>query len=86
MPLNAWSHLAATYDGTTMRIFVNGTQAATPAATGTLPKSTGEVWIGGNNVWSEWFAGLIDKVRVYNRALTAADIQADMTRAVVPGS
>ena len=34
--------------------------------------------IGGNCVWGEWFNGLIDEVRVYNRALTAAEIQNDM--------
>ena len=31
---------------------------------------------------NEWFAGLIDEVRVYNKALTAAEIQADMTKPV----
>jgi hypothetical protein len=35
--------------------------------------------IGGNTIWSEWFSGLIDEVRVYNRALTGAEIQADMS-------
>ena len=40
--------------------------------------------IGGNAVWNEWFAGRIDEVRVYNRALAAADVQADMDRPVTP--
>ena len=34
--------------------------------------------IGGNNVWSEWFNGQIDEVRVYSHALTAAEIVSDM--------
>ena len=51
-----------------------------------MPNSTGPLRIGGNNVWSRVLRGRIDEVRVYNRALTAADIQADMARAVVPGS
>ena len=51
-----------------------------------MPNSTGVLRIGGNNIWPEWFSGRIDEVRVYNRALTAADVQADMARAVVPGS
>jgi hypothetical protein len=38
--------------------------------------------IGGNGVWPEWFAGLIDDVRVYNRPLSAAEVQADMATAV----
>ena len=40
--------------------------------------------IGGNGVWGEYFNGVIDEVRVYDRALTASAIQADMTRGVAP--
>jgi hypothetical protein len=82
-PLNAWTHLAATYDRTTLRLYVNGTQVATKAVTGNIKTSTGVLRIGGNSSWSdEWFSGLIDEVRVYNTALTAAQIQADMTKPV----
>jgi hypothetical protein len=81
-PTNTWTHLAATWDGTTQRLFVNGVQVATRAVGGTMLTSTGVLRIGGNDVWAEWFAGLIDEVRLYNRALSAAEIQADMTRAV----
>jgi hypothetical protein len=38
--------------------------------------------IGGNAVWGEWFAGQIDEVRVYNKALSVAQIQADMAAAL----
>jgi len=34
--------------------------------------------MGGNGIWGEWFAGLIDEVRVYNRVLTASEVQQDM--------
>jgi hypothetical protein len=82
-PLNAWTHLAATYDGTTQRLYVNGVQVATRATTGSIRASTGVLRIGGNNSWTnEWFAGLIDEVRLYNKALTAAEIQADMAKPV----
>jgi hypothetical protein len=43
-----------------------------------IPASTGPLRIGGNSIWSEWFAGLIDEVRVYNRALGATEIEQDM--------
>ena len=82
LPLNTWTHLAATYDGGNLRLYVNGTQAATLALTANIPVTTGQLKIGGNGVWSEWFKGLIDEVRVYNRALTAAEIQADRDRPV----
>ena len=43
---------------------------------------TSPVRIGGNTIWSEWFNGLIDEVRIYNRALSAAEIQTDMNTAI----
>jgi glucose/arabinose dehydrogenase len=82
LPLNTWSHVATTYDGATQKLYVNGTQVASRAQTGAIPASTGPFRIGGNSIWGEWFAGLIDEVRVYNRALTAAEIGTDMTTAI----
>ncbi|HEY6693405.1 MAG TPA: LamG-like jellyroll fold domain-containing protein, partial [Solirubrobacteraceae bacterium] len=82
---NAWTHLATTWDGATLRLYVNGTQVSTMALTGTMPASTGPLKIGGNAVWPEWYRGLIDEVRVYRRALTTAEVTGDMNRAVVGG-
>jgi hypothetical protein len=82
LPLNTWTHLAATYDGTTMRLFVNGVQVGARAQTGNIVVSTRTLRIGGNSVWGEYFNGLIDDVRIYNRALTAAEIQTDMSTPV----
>jgi len=38
--------------------------------------------LGGNAIWGEWFKGTLDEVRIYNRALTAGEIQTDMTTPV----
>jgi hypothetical protein len=84
LPLNTWTHLAATYDGATLRIYINGVQVRSRAFTGNIANRPGPLSIGGNNVWGEWFSGLIDDVRVYNRALTLAEIQADMNTPVAP--
>ena len=84
LPLNAWTHLAATYDGTTLRLYVNGVQASSQAVAGSILTSSGALRLGGNTVWSEWFAGRLDDVRIYNRALSAAEVQADMNRAITP--
>jgi hypothetical protein len=51
---------------------------ASRAVTGSLITSTGALRIGGNTVWGEYFSGLIDEIRIYNRALTPAEIQSDM--------
>ena len=71
IPVGSWTHLATTYDGNMLRIFVNGVQSAQLLQVGSLTTSTGALRIGGNNIWPEWFQGLIDEVRIYNRALTA---------------
>ena len=84
IPVAAWTHLAVTYDGATLRLFVNGTQASQLAAAGAMPTSTSPLRIGGNAVWAEWFNGLIDEVRIYSRALSAGEIQVDMNRSVTP--
>ena len=53
-----------------------------PRCRGVDADSTGALKIGGNAIWGEWFNGLIDEVRVYNRALSAAEIAADKDRGV----
>jgi glucose/arabinose dehydrogenase len=82
LPLNAWSHLAMSWDGTTQRLYVNGTQVATRAVGGTLPNSAGALRFGGNSVWSEWFAGRLDEIRVYDRGLSQLELQSDMAAPV----
>jgi Concanavalin A-like lectin/glucanases superfamily len=83
LPTGTWSHLATTFDGATLRLYVNGTQVSSRAMSGAIALSSGALRIGGNAVWGEYFDGLIDEVRIYNRALTAGEIQLDMGRAVV---
>ena len=82
IPSGVWTHLAATFDGTTQRLYANGTQVSSVAVAGSIMTSTSALKIGGNSVWGEWFSGLIDEVRVYNRALSAGEIQTDMTTAI----
>jgi hypothetical protein len=76
--LNVWTHLAFTYDGGVMRLYVNGTEVSTTNVAGATSVSNGPLRIGGNSVWGEYFRGLIDEVRIYNRALTSAEIGQDM--------
>src|SRR5690606_2361152 len=44
--LNSWQHVAGTYDGTTMRLFLNGTQVASSAGTFNIASSGNSVVIG----------------------------------------
>ena len=73
----SWTHLATTYSGGTLRLFINGTQVASSSAFAP-PSTSGALRIGGNAVWTfETFDGLIDDVRIYDRALSPTEIQAD---------
>jgi hypothetical protein len=80
---NTWTHLAATYDGNWQRLYVNGNEVANRAQSGSIRQSGGVLRMGGNDIWGEFFQGYLDEVRIYNRALTAEEILADMETPVV---
>src|SRR6185436_2992203 len=82
LPLSTWTHLAVTYDGSNARLYVNGSQAGIVAASGALRSTGNPLTIGGNSIWGEWFAGQIDDLRIYSRALSTAEISTDMTTPV----
>jgi hypothetical protein len=82
LAVNTWTHVAATYDGAQMRLFINGAPVAALAQTGTYEQNANPLWIGGNALYGEHFQGLIDDLRIYNRALSATEIQADMNSPV----
>jgi hypothetical protein len=81
---NTWTHLAGTYDGTTLRLYVNGVQVSSRAQTGAIAVSTNPLQIGGDTFYGQYFQGQIDEIRVYNRALSAAQIQSDMNTPITP--
>jgi hypothetical protein len=79
LPVGTWSHVAATYDGALLSVYVNGVLASSSAVTGSLTSGSGPLQIGNNSVFpNEGFVGRIDEVRVYERALSASELQADM--------
>ena len=60
LPVNVWTHLAATYDRTTIRLYANGVEVATGSQTAAVSTSNAALNIGAN-VYGEHFAGLIDE-------------------------
>ena len=80
--LNTWTHLAVTYDGANLRMYVNGVQTGVVAATGNMANSALPLRIGGNAIWGEYFTGRIDEVRVFNRALAASEVTTMMNTPV----
>ncbi len=84
LPLNKWTHVASTFDGSNIRLYLNGTQAKATAFNGSIQKSNLGLFLGGSSFLSnEGFPGMIDEVRIYNRALSASEIATDMQTAVV---
>jgi hypothetical protein len=87
MPAGTWHHVAATYDGTTLRLYVDGVLDVAAAKTFNTTANGFLLGYSGNGN-GEYLNGRLDEVRIYNVALTQAQVQADMysTASAVPAS
>jgi chitodextrinase len=76
-----WHHVAGTYDGSAMRVFLDGNLVGSRSKTGAIARDPNmEVWIGSNpGTFDQVFDGRIDEVRVVGTALSAAEISQAMT-------
>lgn len=80
--IRQWHHYAGTYDGSEVRMYVDGALAAKAPASGALATCHHMLWIG-KDVYKKgsgpeetrYFAGTVDDVRIYSRALRPAEIQ-----------
>ena len=79
IPLSEWTHLAATFDGATVVLFVNGIKVASQGGRGAIvygpvsvPVTIGAAWQ--DSAPAALFTGRIDEVSLYDRALTSAEI------------
>lgn len=80
----AWHHIAVTYDGATVRHYVDGAEVFTRALSGSLEDQPTGLGIGCRSVTADgsiagagsWFVGVIDEVALYRRTLAAAEISA----------
>jgi hypothetical protein len=77
-------HLAATFDGTTMKLYVNGVLDASQSHPIAIPQNTQPLAIGSQSILEtgRLFSGAIDEARVYNRALSAPEIVALMNHTI----
>jgi len=69
-----WHHVAVSYERPTARFYVNGQPWGTAVRDFDMRPTSGELTIGSMGPWV-FFLGTLDDVRVYNRALTASEIQ-----------
>ena len=76
LALNTWSHVVGTFDGTTMRLYVNGALAASAAAAGPVAGGSGPTYIGRLGQSFYPFQGSLDEVAVFPLALSAERVRA----------
>lgn len=69
-----WTHVAGTYDGTMLRLYVDGTEVASARTRGPILNTSGPVVIG-NDGSHRLFPGLIDNSFLDSRALSPAEVQ-----------
>lgn len=74
LTLNSWHYIAATYDGTTQKIFVDGALDNSVARPGITLSYGGNPLKIGSGDFNSAFSGFIDEVRIYDRGLTDAEV------------
>ncbi len=91
LQLNAWYHVAATFDGANMKLYVNGVLKKSKVFHGTIVSSTFNVKIGRladinqpGSISPRYWSGKIDEVRIWHKALTQSEIAANMNRHIDP--
>lgn len=73
---NQWTHVAGTYDGATMTVYRNGTSVGTRSVSGSITNSANNLNIGRRVSGGDRnFPGSLDDIRIYNRALSATEIE-----------
>jgi YD repeat-containing protein len=84
LPLGEWTYVVGTYDGTRMRLYINGVEENSIAISGQINYHAEPLRIGGEP--GAYFKGMIDEVSIYNAALSAAEILHNYEAAQVPPS
>jgi hypothetical protein len=68
-----WYKLAFAYDGITAKLYINGAPVASSTKSAVFTDNTMDLLIGRNQdpngLFPSWFNGVIDEIRIYNRAL-----------------
>jgi trimeric autotransporter adhesin len=72
---NIWHLMTFTHDGSTMRLYLDGVQQAERSINATINTTSSNLVIGSYNVNGGYYLGSLDEVRVYNRALSATEVQ-----------
>lgn len=69
-----WAHITGVYDGSNVKIYVNGVLQGTAAQTGNVLQRTQSFYVGAHGGPGEYMNGVIDEIRIYTNAFTAAQV------------
>jgi hypothetical protein len=72
---DTWHHFAGTWDGSQIILYIDGNQVSSTAQSGTMSDTLDNLIIGNSTSLNAPFAGLLDDIRIYNKALTPLEIQ-----------
>jgi hypothetical protein len=75
IPTGQFSHVAGSYDGATMTVYLNGEPVGSMAGPGSIPINAHPIHFGADQNGQSNFAGIIDEVTLYSRALSGADVR-----------
>lgn len=81
-PLNQWSHLTVTYDGSSITFYLDGNIVASQPSTPAMVSASANVTIGAS-AFGENFIGRIDEPRIYNYARSPTQIVSDMNTPLI---
>jgi len=76
--ITQWHHYAATFDGNTICLYIDGVEVASTKYTGKINADTGVMCIGKDDGWSRYFNGQIAEVRIWKVARTAEELKNSM--------
>lgn len=78
----SWCHVASTYDGAELKVYVDGVLSGTTKASGSIRNATGNLYIGSSRgraaeglLDSQDFKGLLDEAMIYDRTLSASEVK-----------
>jgi len=73
-----WHYVTGTWDGINISLYIDGELEKSGGCEGKLNSGNRPVYIGSRNGGERFLTGIVDEVRIYNRALTQAEVKKDM--------
>ncbi len=80
-----WYHITGTYDGSKVSLYINGKLIGTESADGTMVDYGNNAYIGTYSNFNSFTPGVIDEVRIYDRALSETEIE-QLAAIPIPGA